>query len=104
MAMFKSYKYIQRQTQKKVVKIIGNDQDIDIKRLTVSDIYASLSYYLNLLDGIGSFDEIDHLSNRRVRQVGELLQNQFRIGVSRIERMIRDRMSTQDIAEVTPKV
>ena len=87
----------------KVVKIIGNDQDIDIKRLTVSDIYASLSYYLNLLDGIGSFDEIDHLSNRRVRQVGELLQNQFRIGVSRIERMIRDRMSTQDIAEVTPK-
>ena len=87
----------------KIVKIIGNDQSIDIKRLTVSDIYASLSYYLNLLDGIGSFDEIDHLSNRRVRQVGELLQNQFRIGVSRIERMIRDRMSTQDIAEVTPK-
>ena len=87
----------------KIVKIIGNDQSLDIKRLTVSDIYASLSYYLNLLDGIGSFDEIDHLSNRRVRQVGELLQNQFRIGISRIERMIRDRMSTQDIAEVTPK-
>ena len=87
----------------KTVKIIGNDQSIDIKRLTVSDIYASLSYYLNLLDGIGSFDEIDHLSNRRVRQVGELLQNQFRIGISRIERMIRDRMSTQDVAEVTPK-
>ena len=87
----------------KIVKIIGNDQSIDIKRLTVSDIYASLSYYLNLLEGIGSFDEIDHLSNRRVRQVGELLQNQFRIGISRIERMIRDRMSTQDVAEVTPK-
>ena len=87
----------------KIVKVIGNDQDIDIKRLTVSDVYASLSYYLNLLEGIGSFDEIDHLSNRRVRQVGELLQNQFRIGISRIERMIRDRMSTQDIAEVTPK-
>ena len=87
----------------KIVKIIGNDQNIDIKRLTVSDIYASLSYYLNLLDGIGSFDEIDHLSNRRVRQVGELLQNQFRIGISRIERVIRDRMSTQDVDEVTPK-
>ena len=87
----------------RVVKIIGNDQSADIKRLTVSDVYASLSYYLNLLDGIGNFDEIDHLSNRRVRQVGELLQNQFRIGISRIERMIRDRMSTQDIAEVTPK-
>ena len=87
----------------KVVKIIGNDQSIDIKRLTISDIYASLSYYLNLLEGIGSFDEIDHLSNRRVRQVGELLQNQFRIGISRIERVVRDRMSTQDLAEVTPK-
>ena len=87
----------------KIVNVIGNDQDIDIKRLTISDIYASLSYYLNLLEGIGKFDEIDHLSNRRVRQVGELLQNQFRIGVSRIERMIRDRMSTQEITEVTPK-
>ena len=87
----------------KIVNVIGNDQDIDIKRLTISDIYASLSYYLNLLEGIGKFDEIDHLSNRRVRQVGELLQNQFRIGISRIERMIRDRMSTQEITEVTPK-
>ncbi len=87
----------------KIVNIIGNDQSITEKRLTISDIYASVSYYLNLFDGIGSFDEIDHLSNRRVRQVGELLQNQFRIGVSRIERVIRDRMSTQEIAEVTPK-
>ena len=87
----------------KVVKIIGNDSTIDIKRLTISDIYASVSYYLNLLDGIGSYDEIDHLSNRRVRQVGELLQNQFRIGITRIERVIRDRMSTQEITEVTPK-
>ncbi len=87
----------------KIVNIIGNDQNTDIKRLTISDIYASVSYYLNLLEGIGNFDEIDHLSNRRVRQVGELLQNQFRIGISRIERMIRDRMSTQDINEVTPK-
>ena len=87
----------------KVVKIIGNDSTIDVKRLTISDIYASVSYYLNLLDGIGEFDEIDHLSNRRVRQVGELLQNQFRIGISRIERVIRDRMSTQEITEVTPK-
>ena len=87
----------------KIVKIIGNDQTIDVKRLTISDIYASVSYYLNLFDDIGSYDEIDHLSNRRVRQVGELLQNQFRIGVSRIERVIRDRMSTQEIDEVTPK-
>ena len=86
-----------------VISIIGNDQTIDVKRLTISDVYASVSYYLNLLQDIGNFDEIDHLSNRRVRQVGELLQNQFRIGVSRIERVIRDRMTTQDSAEVTPK-
>ena len=87
----------------KIVKIIGNDPSIDIKRLTISDIYAATSYYLNLLEGIGNFDEIDHLSNRRVKQVGELLQNQFRIGISRIERVIRDRMSTQETTEVTPK-
>ena len=92
-----------KKNPEKVVRIIGNDQTIDVKRLTISDVYASVSYYLNLLEGIGSFDEIDHLSNRRVRQVGELLQNQFRIGISRIERVIRDRMSTQDIEEVTPK-
>ena len=87
----------------KVVRVIGNDQSIEEKRLTISDVYASVSYYLNLHEGIGSTDEIDHLSNRRVRQVGELLQNQFRVGVSRIERVIRDRMSTQEIDEVTPK-
>ena len=87
----------------KIVPIIGNDQTVDLKRLTISDIYASVSYYLNLHEGIGNYDEIDHLSNRRVRQVGELLQNQFRVGISRIERVIRDRMSTQDVAEVTPK-
>ena len=87
----------------KVIKVIGNDQTIDEKRLTISDVYASVSYYLNLLEGVGNFDEIDNLSNRRVRQVGELLQNQFRIGVSRMERVIRDRMSTQEIDDVTTK-
>lgn len=92
-----------RKNPEKITKIIGNDQTISVKRLTISDVYASVSYYLNLLDEIGTFDEIDHLSNRRVRQVGELLQNQFRIGISRIERVIRDRMSTQEITEVTPK-
>ena len=96
-------KVYSKNDKNKVVKVIGNDQTITEKRLTISDVYASVSYYLNLLDGIGSYDEIDHLSNRRVRQVGELLQNQFRIGISRIERVIRDRMSTQDIGEVSPK-
>ena len=87
----------------KKVKVIGNDQDIDVKTLTISDFYASVSYYLNLMDGIGHDDEIDHLANRRIRQVGELLQNQFKIGFSRMERVIRERMTTQDMETVTPK-
>ena len=88
---------------KKVVTVIGNDQTLDVKTLTISDVYASVSYYLNLLEGIGHDDEIDHLGNRRVRQVGELLQNQFKVGISRMERVIRERMTTQDIETVTPK-
>ena len=88
---------------KKKVKVIGNDQSIDVKTLTISDFYASVSYYLNLMDGIGHDDEIDHLGNRRIRQVGELLQNQFKIGFSRMERVIRERMTTQDMETVTPK-
>ena len=88
---------------KKKVKVIGNDQTLDIRTLTISDVYASISYYLNLLDGIGHDDEIDHLGNRRVRQVGELLQNQLKIGLSRMERVVRERMTTQDIETVTPK-
>ena len=87
----------------KVIKVIGNDQTIDTKRLTISDVYASLSYYMCLLYNVGKFDEIDHLGNRRVRQVGELIQNQFRIGIARMERQIRDKMSTQEIDAVTPK-
>ena len=89
--------------EEKVIKIIGNDQTIDTKRLTISDVYASLSYYICLLYGVGKYDEIDHLGNRRVRQVGELIQNQFRIGIARMERQIRDKMSTQEIDAVTPK-
>ncbi len=88
---------------KKKVKIMGNDQDIDVRTLTISDVYASVSYYLNLLEGIGHDDEIDHLGNRRIRQVGELLQNQLKIGISRMERVVRERMTTQDIETVTPK-
>ena len=87
----------------KIVNVIGNDPTIEEKRLTISDIYASVSYYLNLLQGIGQIDEIDHLSNRRVRQVGELIQNQFRIGVTRMERVIRERMTTIEEADATPK-
>ena len=96
-------KIVDPSDKKKKLIVIGNDQSIDVKRLTISDVYASVSYYLNLLHGVGNFDEIDHLGNRRIRQVGELLQNQFRIGVSRMERVIRERMTTQEMEEVTPK-
>jgi len=87
----------------KIVKVIGNDQNINEMRLTISDIYASISYYINLHYGIGNVDEIDHLGNRRVRQSGELIQNQFRVGIARMERVIRERMTTQEIDSVTPK-
>lgn len=87
----------------KIIKVIGNDQSLTVKTLTISDIYASVSYYLNLLQNVGSIDEIDHLSNRRLRQVGELLQNQFRVGVARMERVIRERMTTLDVETATPK-
>ena len=96
------YVYSPKDPTKKV-KLIGNDQTLDVRTLTISDVYASISYYLNLLDGIGHDDEIDHLGNRRVRQVGELLQNQLKIGLSRMERVVRERMTTQDIETVTPK-
>ena len=96
-------KIVDPSDKKKKISVIGNDQTIEVKRLTISDVYASVSYYLNLLHGFGNFDEIDHLGNRRIRQVGELLQNQFRIGVSRMERVIRERMTTQEMEEVTPK-
>ena len=94
---------VDKNDETKTIKIIGNDNTIDEKRLTISDIYASISYYLNLLDNIGNIDEIDHLGNRRVRQVGELIQNQFKVGMARMERVIRERMTTQEIDTVTPK-
>lgn len=96
------YVYSPKDPTKKV-KLIGNDQTLDVRTLTISDVYASVSYYLNLIDGVGHDDEIDHLGNRRVRQVGELLQNQLKIGLSRMERVVRERMTTQDIETVTPK-
>ena len=92
-----------KNNEKETIKIIGNDQSIDSRRLTISDIYGAISYYLNLLDNIGNIDEIDHLANRRVRQVGELIQNQFRTGMVRMERVIRERMTTQELDMVTPK-
>ena len=77
--------------------------DLSPKHILVADVIASMSYLLNLNYGIGNTDDIDHLGNRRLRTVGELLQNQIRIGLSRMERTIRERMNTQDTAEVTPQ-
>ena len=92
-----------KEDKKKTIKVIGIDTTTDEKRLTIPDIYGAVSYYLNLHDNIGNTDEIDNLGNRRVRQVGELIQNQFRTGVSRMERVIRERMTTQEVENITPK-
>ncbi|MEG0704331.1 MAG: DNA-directed RNA polymerase subunit beta, partial [Carnobacterium sp.] len=88
----------------RIVNVIGNgDVSTDIKNVTSADIISSMSYFFNLQEGIGNVDDIDHLGNRRIRSVGELLQNQFRIGLSRMERVVRERMSIQDVATVTPQ-
>ena len=73
------------------------------KHITKEDIIASINYNIHLEYGIGNFDDIDHLGNRRIRAVGELLQNQYRIGLSRMERVVRERMTTQDKDAVTPQ-
>ncbi|WP_082621231.1 DNA-directed RNA polymerase subunit beta [Lactiplantibacillus fabifermentans] len=88
----------------KVVNVIGNGNiDIKFKHIVPADIIASINYFFNLQEGLGTTDDIDHLGNRRIRSVGELLQNQFRIGLSRMERVVRERMSIQDAATVTPQ-
>ena len=83
--------------EKNIKKAIAErHKELSPIHITHSDILASASYEFNLFYGIGEVDDIDHLGNRRVRTVGELLQNQFRIGLSRMERVVRERMSTQD--------
>ncbi len=95
------------------IKIKFKDQDMDmlfttgidekIRTVTVEDVLASFNYLLNLMDGHGNGDDIDHLGNRRVRCVGELLQNQFRIGLARMERVVKERMTIQDTEVITPQ-
>ena len=88
----------------KVIKVIANGViDKAVKYITPADIISSINYFINLLHGIGTTDDIDHLGNRRLRSVGELLQNQFRIGLSRMERVVRERMSIQDANAITPQ-
>jgi len=77
--------------------------DLIPKHITKEDIFASVNYNMHIEYGIGNKDDIDHLGNRRIRAVGELLQNQYRIGLSRMDRVVRERMTTQDIESVTPQ-
>ena len=84
-------------------EIKNNLPELVPKHITKEDILASIGYCLNLEYGIGNADDIDHLGNRRIRAVGELLQNQYRIGLSRMERVVRERMTTQDIEGVSPQ-
>ncbi|NLP44390.1 MAG: DNA-directed RNA polymerase subunit beta [Peptococcaceae bacterium] len=88
----------------KLNKKLGLDIADNIRHLTVEDIIASIARLLDIIDGQGEPDDIDHLGNRRLRSVGELLQNQFRIGLSRMERVVRERMTIQDIEGITPQV
>ncbi len=85
------------------VKVIGLDPLSQAKTVTISDMIASYDYLLNLFDSIGDVDDIDQLGNRRIRTVGELIQNQFRIGLSRMERVVKERMSITETAQLTPK-
>lgn len=91
-------------TDEDIKLAIENNKDLLIpKNIMIEDIISSVNYIFNLDDGIGTLDDIDHLGNRRLRSVGELLQNQFRIGLARMERVVRERMTIQDIDIVTPQ-
>ncbi|MDM5227864.1 DNA-directed RNA polymerase subunit beta [Cytobacillus sp. NJ13] len=96
--------YAPNEDGEKVINVIGNAYvEEAVKNISPSDIIASISYFFNLLHSVGDTDDIDHLGNRRLRSVGELLQNQFRIGLSRMERVVRERMSIQDTNTITPQ-
>lgn len=96
--------YAPKGEEGQIINVISNSViDDSIKHVTPSDIIASISYFFNLLHGVGDTDDIDHLGNRRLRSVGELLQNQFRIGLSRMERVVKERMSINDTQSIVPQ-
>ncbi|MBE7029872.1 MAG: DNA-directed RNA polymerase subunit beta [Ruminococcaceae bacterium] len=97
MEQFDSEEDIKNELRKRMDELVP-------KHIIVEDILASINYHINLTYGIGTTDDIDHLGNRRLRAVGELLQNQFRIGLSRLERVVRERMTIQDLDAVTPQL
>ena len=86
-----------------MAELRANNAELIPKHIMKEDILGSINYCLNLEYGIGQDDDIDHLGNRRIRAVGELLQNQYRIGMSRMERVVRERMSTNDPSDLTPQ-
>ncbi len=99
--LLEKYKDADEKTLRKQIKL--NREKLVVKCATLDDIMASINYFLNFRHGMGRVDDIDHLGNRRVRCVGELLQNQFRIGLARLERVVRERMATQDLDIATPQ-
>ena len=87
-----------------VLKVVSNRQpEVDVKTISKGDIIAAVNYMLTLAKGLGTLDDIDHLGNRRLRSVGELLQNQFRVGLARMERVVKERMTIQDVDIITPQ-
>ncbi|MFJ7953264.1 DNA-directed RNA polymerase subunit beta [Lysinibacillus sp. NPDC096418] len=96
--------YAPKDEAQKEINVISNAYiDEEVKNITPADVLSSVSYFFNLLYQVGATDDIDHLGNRRLRSVGELLQNQFRIGLSRMERVVRERMSINDTASIVPQ-
>ncbi len=95
---------IENTSEQDLVKVIEERyEELVPKHITTEDIIASVNYLLNMYHGLGKKDDIDHLANRRIRCVGELLQNQFRIGLTRLERVVRERMTIQDLDVITPQ-
>ncbi|MCI5971015.1 MAG: DNA-directed RNA polymerase subunit beta [Oscillospiraceae bacterium] len=95
----------QKETEEEIKEEIkARIDELIPKHIILDDIFASINYHNNLAYGMGTTDDIDHLGNRRIRAVGELLQNQFRIGFARLERVVKERMTTQDLDSVTPQL
>ena len=97
------YINVQKGSEMEEVKVIGNNHAETVLHVTMSDIIASVSYFMNLYHNVGSIDDIDHLGNRRLRLIGELLKNQFRIGMAKLKKNIEDRMSTVEVDKATPQ-